>query len=157
MIGNPNWSLNRASTLDSIGLFPGQIIFDDFGEVPHVGDNFLFGYFSGITHCIRKNVQDQTNFILPHRIRRVHLGAKNTESLTDFHFDRREADYFTLLGHIMPSWSPEWGGSIQIEDEEYPIEPGKFVVFPSNKYHDGKCPLEATPYWRISVNIIVGP
>ena len=52
-------------------------------------------------------------------------------------------------------WAKEWGGSLQIEDNNIDFTPGKFVIFESNKQHNGVGPSKKLPYWRISINYLV--
>jgi len=150
------WNLNRSSTDSTLGYtFPGMVVFDslDPNQIT-LNHQYLFGYFSGLVNVIRTNYEKETGGYIPPIIKRIHLGAKNNNSKTEFHYDTDNSSHVTLLGYIMPSWSQDWGGDVIIENESYPCDPGSFIVFPSNLYHNGLSPSKNTPYWRISLNIV---
>ena len=52
-------------------------------------------------------------------------------------------------------WSTDWGGGLQIEENQVDFKPGRFVIFKSNDIHNGVGPNKKIPYWRISINYIV--
>ena len=156
LISCPNWSLDRYSLQSSKETFAGMTAYDNMDGQQFVGNHFLYGYFSALIYGARREHERETGLALPQNVKRIHFGAKNNNSFTEFHVDSFDPSDITYLGFIMPSWSPEWGGDIQIAEEKYTCDPGRFIVFPSHLYHNGVSPNQNTPYWRISVNIICG-
>lgn len=150
LISSSNWHLNR-STKDGtiINTFPGMVVYDDTTQ--QVSDLFIYGYINALVDVMRTKHE-----IIPPVIKRIHLGATTETSETVFHPDMHDATCMTMLGFIMPEWSPEWGGEFYLEDQAFPCDPGKFVIFPSTMYHKGESPNQKTPYWRVSLNIICG-
>ena len=87
---------------------------------------------------------------------RIDLGAKNETSIPEFHRDAHDNNSpISILGFLTPVWAEDWGGSLQLEENKINFEPGKFMIFDSNKIHNGVGPNKKIPYWRISINYIV--
>jgi hypothetical protein len=149
LINTNNWNLARSSLPgQDYGTFPGFSIRDN----NIIYDQFWDGYFVSLFETINKNFFEKYNYTLPNSIDRIHLGAKNNESYTEFHRDNQENHMTTIVGFLTPVWAKEWGGDLQVEDEKIELKPGRFVIFDSNKIHNGKGPSKNIPYWRISIN-----
>ena len=152
LIETNGWNLTRASSEESFGMFPGFIIKDNYNEV---GNDYWNGYFTSLYERIKINFQEKYKYELPNNIFRIHLGAKNETSVTEFHSDSKNNSDISILGFLTPVWSSDWGGDLQIEENKINFEPGKFLIFNSDKIHNGVGPNKKIPYWRISINYIV--
>ena len=152
LISCNGWNLSRSSSGEEIGTFPGFIIKDNFTEI---FNHYWNGYFTSLYERIKICFYEKYKYELPSNIFRIHLGAKNEMSMTNFHQDTDEKEGITILGFLTPQWSKEWGGDLQIEENQVNFEPGKFVIFKSNDIHNGVGPNKKIPYWRISINYIV--
>ena len=149
LINSNNWDLSRSSLPDQdYGTFPGMTIRDQ----NIVYNQFWDGYFVSLFENINKNFFEKYKYTLPNNIERIHLGAKNNMSYTEFHRDDQETHLTSIVGFLTPIWAKEWGGNLQVENEKIEFKPGRFVIFDSNKIHDGKGPNSNIAYWRISVN-----
>jgi len=146
------WTLNRTSTGGDFGTFPGFSIQD--GST--VYNPYWSGYFVSLFEKINFDFEKKYNFNLPSKIKRIHLGAKNDLSYIEFHCDTQEPNTYTIVGFLTPVWAQNWGGELTIESEKINFEPGKFLIFKSNLRHNGVGPNKKIPYWRISINYVVG-
>lgn len=152
LIKTSNWNLCRSSGGESIGTFPGFVVRDNYTDV---FNHYWNGYFTSLYEKINMKFYEKYNYELPNNIQRIHLGAKNEMSITDFHIDTNENNAISVLGFLTPQWSEDWGGDLQVEENKINFESGKFVIFDSNQIHNGVCPSKKIPYWRISINYIV--
>tara|TARA_Y100001937_G_C7028624_1_gene289002 strand:- start:61 stop:585 length:525 start_codon:yes stop_codon:yes gene_type:complete len=152
LINSNVWNLSRSSKGEEIGTFPGFVVKDNFNEV---SNDYWNGYFTSLYERINTKFFEKYNYELSNNIYRIHLGAKNETSITNFHTDMDESDYTTVLGFLTPTWVKDWGGQLQVEEETIDFTPGKFLIFKSNKVHDGVGPNKKIPYWRISINYII--
>jgi len=157
LISSPVWDLHRTSLLPTddgpfdMGCFPGFIVKD--GD--KIYNQFWHGYFASLFERINIKFFEENNYYLPRNIIRINLGAKNDSSLTELHIDDPTPGVHTVLGFLTPVWAKEWGGSLQIENNNIDFTPGKFIVFESDKQHNGVGPSKKLPYWRISINYLV--
>jgi hypothetical protein len=152
-----SWTLSRVSReedyLDPFKSFPGFIVVETDGTVKN---EHFSGYFRALTFRISKLVRERYGVSLPSKIHRIHLGAKNSHSDTEFHKDCEEEDAWTILGFLNPIWNSQDGGELYIDDAKIDYKPGRFVVFKSNLSHNGGYVTnEKLNYWRITLNIIV--
>lgn len=146
------WTLNRTSIGGDFGTFPGFII----QEGSTIYNSYWCGYFMSFFEKINFEFEKKYNFNLPSKIKRIHLVAKNDSSYTEFHCDTQEPNSYTIVGFLTPVWSQNWGGELMVEDEKINFEPGKFIAFKSNLRHNGLGQNQKIPYWRISINYVVG-
>jgi hypothetical protein len=151
LISHNGWNLSRSSLGGDIGTFPGFLVKD--GDQIH--DNYWSGYFTSLYERIKINFQEKYKYELPNNIFRIHLGAKNESSITEFHSDSNNGGDISILGFLTPVWSNDWGGDLQVEENKINFKPGKFLIFNSDKIHNGVGPNKKIPYWRISINYIV--
>ena len=153
LISSRSWHLCRSTTPEDIeyGCFAGFIVKD--GDQVH--DAYWYGYFLSLFERINMRVYEKYNYRLSNNIQRIHLGAKNEMSRTDFHLDTDIAGHTSVVGFLTPVWSQKWSGAFQIEDETIEYTPGKFMIFNSDKLHDGTGPVTKIPYWKISINYVV--
>ena len=151
LIENSCWNLARSSSFGEIGTFPGFIIREDYDKSYN---DYWNGYFTSLYERIKIKFYEKYKYNLPDNIFRIHLGAKNETSFTEFHKDSEEGG-ITILGFLTPMWSKNWEGALQLEENEIEYKPGKFLIFDSNKIHNGFGPNKKIPYWRISINYIV--
>ena len=151
LLKNSVWNLNRRSTETALGSFPGFIVQEE--------NNIINTGWSGYFNCLFQNISHsfykKYNFTLPENIRRIHLGAKNDSSLTEFHCDINDANAYTIVGFLTPEWDLNWGGELYIEDKKFQYEPGKFIIFKSNLRHNGIGINKTVPFWRITLNYII--
>jgi len=146
------WDLARASSGSEVGMFPGFVVRDDYNKVY----NFYWdGYFQCLYERINQKFYEKYNYYLPKDIMRIHLGAKNENSKPELHTDSEDSSFHTILGFLTPQWSKNWGGNIQVEDNNIDYKPGKFLIFKSNEIHNGEGPNQPVPYWRISINYMI--
>lgn len=148
------WSLDRKSlpTNQEYGTFPGFII----QENTNIFNPFWSGYFSSLFERLNHQFEKKYKFTLPSTIKRIHLVAKNDTSLTEFHCDTQDTNCYSIVGFLTPVWAKEWGGELMVEDSKIDFEPGKFVAFKSNLRHNGVGQIKKIPYWRISINYVIG-
>ena len=152
LISSNVWNLARSSNAgEEFGCFPGFIVKDN----NQVNNLYWGGYLTSLYERINIKFYEKYNYYLSNDIQRIHLGAKNETSFTDFHVDNNLEGYTTVLGFITPFWLKEWGGELQVEDETFNFIPGKFLIFKSNELHNGIGPNKKIPYWRITINYIV--
>ncbi len=157
LLATNSWTLSRASIAGAaanrpFSSFPGLIV-ENRGGQRH---DFLAGYFRGVVFRIRELARRHHGLVLPPEIRRIHIGAKSSQSKTDFHTDTDESGVWTILGFLNPVWNAADGGEFFLEDHKLPYRSGGFVVFPSNIRHDGGYVRnEALNYWRISLNVML--
>lgn len=151
LINCNNWNLARSSAGGDFRTFPGLVIKDN----ENIFNPYWNGYFTSLYERINISFYNKYDYELPRHIQRIHLGAKNETSLTEFHVDSNESDAITILGFLTPQWSKEWGGALQVEENKIDFEPGKFLIFKSNEIHEGVGPNQRIPYWRISINYVI--
>jgi len=154
LIDTPAWYLSRMSHNQNIiksSGFPGFIVSNE-NNIYH---QYWFGYFEGLLHKIKEEFKKQHNILLPEKIHRIHLVAKNENSDTSFHTDIENENALSIIGFLTPSWDKNWGGEFICEDESVTFTPGTFLCINSNKYHNGLGPKIKTPYWRVVVNYIL--
>jgi hypothetical protein len=152
LISNSVWDLNRKSNDDvKLGAFPGFSIKDD----NNVFNPYWFGYFQSLFENIHNKFYEKYKFTLPFNIKRIHLGAKNDSSITNFHCDINDANAYTIVGFLTPEWDLNWKGQLMVEENVIDFTPGKFVIFKSNLRHNGIGTIFNVPFWRITVNFII--
>jgi hypothetical protein len=153
LISSNTWNLARHSVGNEIGTFPG---FSVRGNYTEVYNHYWNGYFTSLFERIKIKFFEKYNYELPSNIMRIDLGAKNETSIPEFHRDAHDNNSpISILGFLTPVWAEDWGGSLQLEENKINFEPGKFMIFDSNKIHNGVGPNKKIPYWRISINYIV--
>ena len=83
----------------------------------------------------------------------VGFNAQRKGNIPLFHTDGDTKGPFkwSAVGFLTPQWDESWGGELQIEDKTFIYEPGDFVVFRSDLYHDALPIKVDTPFWRVSV------
>ena len=151
LINSPVWHISRCTHDSKVGMWPGFIV----KGKDEVRNHFWYGRFIGLLENIKNVFEKEHNFSLPPNIYRVHLGAKNTTSNTDFHTDVVEPYTYTFVGFITPEWSSEWGGELNIEGEIIDFKPGRFVIFKSELRHDGSKIKKEINHWKISLNYVL--
>jgi hypothetical protein len=152
LINAPVWHISRATTDKTVvGMWPGFIVKNN----EEIRNHFWYGRFWGLLENIKNVFQKENNFSLPANIARIHVGAKNTTSNTDFHTDVFEPYTYTIVGFITPEWSQEWGGELNIEGEIIDFKPGRFVIFKSELRHDGSKIKKEINHWKISLNYVL--
>lgn len=153
----PKWTLTRQSNstenaLAAFGSFPGFNV-EDNGQIH---DEYFSGYFRCLTFRIRKIAAETHGLKLPQKIARIHIGAKNSTSKTEYHKDTNIQGAWTILGFMNPVWNAKDGGELKIEEDVIQYKTGRFVLFPSNLLHDGGfVKNEQLSYWRITLNIVL--
>ena len=145
------WYLSRRTHDSQVGQWPGFIV----SEREQVNNYFWYGRFLGILDNVKNNFEKQYNFSLPQKIRRMHVGAKNNTSNTDFHCDVIEPFTYTIVGFATPEWNKEWGGELNIEGETIDFIPGRFVIFKSDLRHDGNKVNKELNFWKLSLNYVL--
>lgn len=152
LIDSGVWSLNRSSLPNpDVGTFPGFIVKHE----NQIFNNYWDGYFTSLYQNINNRYKELYGYTLPNTIRRIHLGAKNDSSVTEFHCDEDLPNAYTIVGFLTPVWAKEWGGDLLVEDKKINIQPGRFAAFKTNVRHNGEGPNQKIPYWRISINYVV--
>ena len=157
LLCSPNWSLNRQSK--SVGPFPlptnsfPGLVVEHKGEVMNP---YFSGYFRGLVFQVRRRLEQDHKISLPLDIYRMHLGAKNSHSKTDFHKDHNDPNAWSILGFLNPVWNTGDGGEFYIEKEKIEYKTARFIVFKSNLMHNGGyVKNETLSYWRVSLNVIL--
>ena len=145
------WHLSRHTHGSQVGQWPGFIVSDK----ENVNNGYWFGRFVGILENIKNNFEKKYKFSLPEKIRRMHVGAKNNNSNTDFHVDVIDPFTFTIVGFVAPEWNNEWGGELNIEGEFINFKPGRFIIFKSDLRHDGSKVHKELDFWKISLNYVL--
>lgn len=153
-----SWYLSRSSitpvskTLTQFSSFPGFIV-ETEGEV---FNEYFSGHFRSLIFKIRDILKKEHKQILPSTIKRIHLGAKNSQSKSKFHIDSKNENAWTILGFLNPVWNTKDGGEFYLEDTKIEYKTARFVIFKSNINHDGGFVTnDALNNWRISVNVIL--
>ncbi len=119
---------------------------------------FLAGYFMATMARIRDRIEDEHGFILPTQsIAAIGFNAQRKGNVAEFHTDadKNGPHVWSAVGFLTPQWDPTWGGELQIEDKKFIYEPGDFVVFRSNLLHDALPIKVDTPFWRVSVSMML--
>jgi hypothetical protein len=145
------WYLSRSTHKSEVGQWPGFIVSNGDSII----NNYWFGRFVGLLENIKNNFKKKHGFSLPPKIRRVHVGAKNTTSNTNFHVDVEDPFTYTIVGFITPEWSSNWGGELNIEGELIDFKPGRFVIFKSDLRHDGSKVKKELNHWKLSLNYVL--
>ena len=145
------WYLSRRTHESQVGQWPGFEVANN-GEV---NNWYWYGRFESLLDNIKNQFEKQYNFSLPPAIRRMHVGAKNNTSNTDFHCDVYEPYTYTIVGFATPEWSNDWGGELNIEGDIIDFKPGRFVIFKSDLRHDGGKEKKDLDYWKISLNYVL--
>ncbi len=157
LLDTPNWSLTRSSLNDGAGRlaftgFPGLEI--QSNETINI--KYLSGYFQSIIFRLKKDLKNKYNLYLPNKIKRIHIGAKSSNSKTFDHVDSTDTSDWTILGFLNPVWDQNDGGELMINDKKLDYKPGRFVIFKSNTKHNGGfVKNDELNYWRITCNIII--
>ena len=71
--------------------------------------------------------------LLPPKINRIHLGAKNLSSYTNLHTDSDKKG-MVIVGFLTPKWKEEWGGELKVGNELIKYKPGRFCIFNTSKF-----------------------
>jgi hypothetical protein len=152
VINEHSWYLGRGSSGEQTNTFPGLIVYDNGTPVHfHLSRYFVQHLLSKITEkCL-----DQYNFLLPKKVIRTDLVAKQPGSVTKLHIDHDDPNAYSLIGMLTPEWDDVWGGEFYVGEEEVKHSPGSFILIKSNELHNGVAPKIETPYWRIVVNYIL--
>tara|TARA_R100001460_G_scaffold77683_1_gene118628 strand:- start:151 stop:678 length:528 start_codon:yes stop_codon:yes gene_type:complete len=151
LISQNIWGLNRASAPGKPrGAFPG-VMFLENGEVMY-NNPYWIGYFNCLYDRINQKLNEQHNFKLTRKIKRIALNAQNDNHYTEFHIDK-DTSHYSIVGFLTPQWAEDWGGELNIEGEIFKYTPGDFVLFDSNKLHKSQ-EIKKIPYWRISVSYL---
>jgi hypothetical protein len=145
------WNLSRRTNDSTVGHWPGFIVHDNDTVI----NAYWFGRFFGLLENIKHNFEKKYKFLLPPKIRRIHVGAKHTAANTDFHTDVLEPFTYTIVGFITPEWSSEWGGELNIEGELIDFKAGRFVIFKSDLRHDGTKIKKEINHWKLSLNYVL--
>ena len=151
LLNNSVWNLSRTSKNNLLGTFPGFIV----QEENNIYNQGWSGYFSSLLENIRHSFYKKYNFTLPENLKRIHLGAKNDSSLTEFHCDTNDANAYTIVGFLTPQWDLNWGGELYVEDKKFEFVPGRFIIFKSNLRHNGIGINKTVPFWRITLNFVI--
>jgi hypothetical protein len=151
LISSNVWFLTRNTHNSQTGLWPGFVVKDN-NEIKNA---FWYGRFIGLLENIKNTFEKTYNFSLPPSIQRIHIGAKNTTSNTDFHTDVYEPFTYTIVGFATPEWSPEWGGELNIEGDVIDFKPGRFVIFKSEHRHNGSKIKKEINHWKLSLNFVL--
>ena len=145
------WYLSRHTDGSVVGKWPGFIVSDK----DELHNQYWFGRFVGLLENIKNNFEKKYKFSLPPKIRRIHVGAKNNTSNTDFHCDVYEPFTYTIVGFLTPEWGKDWGGELNIEGELIDFRPGRFIIFKSDLRHDGAKLKKELDYWKLSLNYVL--
>lgn len=150
LINTPSWCISRGSVPNNNnGMFPGLEIFSNNNS----HNPFWHGYFLNLFESLNEKFFQQNKFYLPSNVKRIVLGAKNNNSITDFHIDEHnQSNGWTIVGFLTPEWRSDWGGALQVENQTIDFLPGRFVIFKVNTIHNGFGSNKEIPYWRISIN-----
>jgi hypothetical protein len=152
LISDNIWYLTRSTDgISQVGQWPGFIVSSN----EQINNYFWFGRFLGILDNIKNNFEKKYNFSLPPKISRIHIGAKNNTSNTDFHCDVIEPFTYTIVGYLTPEWNKEWGGELNIEGEKIDFTPGRFIIFKSDLRHDGSKVKKEIDFWKVSLNYVL--
>lgn len=152
------WSLSRLSkklanrNLGQFSSFPGFNV-ETNGEIHN---EYFSGYFRSMMFRVKSIIKKEHGIRLPATIKRIHLGAKNSQSKTEFHVDSENENAWTVLGFLNPVWDSKNGGEFFVENNKIEYKSARFVIFKSNlKHNGGFVTNEQLSNWRISLNIIL--
>tara|TARA_Y100000022_G_C13021377_1_gene271325 strand:- start:38 stop:568 length:531 start_codon:yes stop_codon:yes gene_type:complete len=156
MLNEPFWRIGATyqGLDDPASHHPRSIAMNSNG----VYNPFIAGYFTAVVNRIRDKIRDDYGFEIPaHSLDTIGFNAERKGNISSFHRDVYNGEPFTwsIVGFLTPQWDPSWGGELQIEDRTYTFEPGDFVLFKSNEYHDSLPIKVDTPFWRISVACLI--
>jgi len=157
LLESPSWTLTRTSVNQCGNMLP----FAGFPGLPVEANNvrnceFLSGYFRAIAFRVASTLKKEHDFAIPLIIKRIHVGAKNSFSKTDYHIDSPNNTDWTILGFLSPVWHTGDGGEFFLESQKIEYKSGRFIIFPSSARHDGGYVVnEKLSYWRVAVNIIL--
>jgi hypothetical protein len=156
LINDGLWKIGGAyaNASDPRLCYPRTVAMDSNG----MHNPFIAGYFTAVMARIRDEIQDNYGFSLPsHALGAIGFNAQRQGNISEFHVDGDSGGKYTWssVGFLTPQWDPSWGGELQIEDKTYIFEPGDFVVFRSNLFHDALPIKVDTPFWRVTVALMI--
>jgi len=154
----PNWKLNKTSVnTDSpdemYSSFCGMYIY----ERGQILNPYWFGFFEKMTREAINRFEDEHKWQLPRKIWRMHLGAKNEWSKTNFHQDHMHPGAWTILTILTPFFKTDNGGEFVIQDQMVSHKPGRALIFPSNVLHNGVKTKGPVDYWKLALTTILTP
>ena len=152
LMGESIWKIGGAysGSDDPLTNYPRAVAMDGNG----MHSPFLAGYFIATMNRLRDIVEEDYGFVLPvGGLGAVGFNAQRKGNIPLFHTDGDTKGPFkwSAVGFLTPQWDESWGGELQIEDKTFIYEPGDFVVFRSDLYHDALPIKVDTPFWRVSV------
>ena len=151
LIADNVWTLDRSSQGNPAGAFPGCTLIND-GQ-PVYNNPYWIGYFTCLFDRLNQKLDEQYNFKLVRKIKRIALNAANNNYYTEFHGDGNNT--YSIVGFLTPQWSDEWGGELNIEGKLIKYKPGDFVLFNSEQLHKSEEIKKPLNYWRISINYVI--
>ena len=156
MMNEPFWSIGSAyqGNTDPASYYPRSVVMSSNG----VYSPFIAGYFTAVVNRIRDKIRNDYGFEIPaHNLDFIGFNAERKGNIPLFHIDANNGKPYkwSIVGFLTPQWDSSWGGELQIEDRTYTFEPGDFVLFKSNEYHDSLPIKVDTPFWRISVACMI--
>ena len=146
------WNLNRKSAGHEAGSFPGITFIEDQQII--CNNQYWMGYFNCLFDRLNQKLNEQHNFNLIRNINRISLNAQNNNHYTEFHID--DKNMYSIVGFLTPQWAEDWGGELNVEGEVIKYKPGDFILFDSNQLHKSQKIKKQLPYWRISINYVIG-
>jgi len=151
LISDNIWELNRSTRNHPAGVFPGCTLISN-GE-PQFNHPYWIGYFTCLFDRLNEKLNEQHNFRLGRKIKRIALNAANNDYYTEFHGDGKNT--YSLVGFFTPQWSENWGGDLNVEGQIIKYNAGDFVLFNSEQQHKSEEIKKLLPYWRISINYVI--
>tara|TARA_A100001201_G_C4045009_1_gene187890 strand:- start:381 stop:911 length:531 start_codon:yes stop_codon:yes gene_type:complete len=156
MLNEPFWRIGATyqGIDDPASHHPRSVVMNSNG----IYSPFIAGYFTAVVNRVRDKIHDDYGFVIPtNSLDTIGFNAEKKGNISIFHTDAYNGETFTwsIVGFLTPQWDPSWGGELQIEDRTYTFEPGDFVLFKSNEYHDSLPIKVDTPFWRISVACLI--
>ena len=156
LMGESIWKIGSAyrGNDDPTYHYPRALAMDSNG----IHSPFLSGYFVAVMNRIRDRIEEEHGFTIPTGgLSAIGFNAQREGNIPLFHTDGDSEGPMTWssVGFLSPQWDPSWGGELQIQDRKYIFEPGDFVVFRSNELHDALPIKVDTPFWRVSVALMI--
>ena len=156
LMGESIWNIGGgyANNSDPLMCYTRAIAMDDKG----MHSPFIAGYFVATLAKIREKIEQEYGFVIPSQsLATVAFNAQRKGNIPLFHTDGNSKGPMTwsAVGFLTPQWDESWGGELQIEDKTFVYEPGDFVVFRSDLYHDALPIKVDTPFWRVSVALMM--
>ena len=157
LMGESFWNIGGgyANNTDPTMYYPRAVAMDGNG----MHSPFIAGYFIATLSKIRERVESEYGFIIPSQsLETVAFNAQRKGNIPLFHTDgdsKGNSMQWSAVGFLTPQWDKSWGGELQIEDKTFIYEPGDFVVFRSDLYHDALPIKVDTPFWRVSVALMM--